>query len=231
MSLTTPITKRPNLAESLMESISEMIFDGRLAAGTRINEVHLAQALGVSRTPLREALSGLVSEGALQSLPRHGFYVRTLSANEAKAIYPIRSYLDTEALRLSGIPNPSALKRLEEHRLALEEANDPYEAIRLDDAWHEELWSTCPNPVLIDIIRQFMRRTRRYELASMSDRFILKTSAESKREIESRLGAGNLTAACEQLRKSLQDGLIPVLKWLEERDAIKHPGNHHEDNA
>ena len=113
--MTTKATlfNRPNLGESLMDAVREMVFEGRLPPGSRINEVHLAQELGVSRTPLREALSGLVAEGALESVARHGFYVRNLTRDEAVAIYPIRSFLDTEALRLSGTPGPASFKRLE----------------------------------------------------------------------------------------------------------------------
>ena len=98
-----PKLVRPNLNDELAQSVRRMILDGSLAPG-RVNEVHLAAALGVSRTPLREALMRLVSEGALTSIARRGFFVAALSVEEVEQLYPIRAILDPAALRLAGIP-------------------------------------------------------------------------------------------------------------------------------
>ena len=73
---------QPNLSAPISDRLRQLIAGGELPAGDRLNEVHLAASLGVSRTPLREALTRLVGEGAVTALPRHGFYVRALSAEE-----------------------------------------------------------------------------------------------------------------------------------------------------
>jgi len=62
--------QRANISEAIASKLRTMIIDGRLRPGTRINEVHLAAGLGVSRTPLREALSSLANEGAVTVKPR-----------------------------------------------------------------------------------------------------------------------------------------------------------------
>jgi DNA-binding GntR family transcriptional regulator len=208
---------RPNLSDDLANSLRDMIVDGRLAAGQRINEVHLAASLGVSRTPLREALAALVAEGALTSVPRRGVFVRELTVSEAESIYPMRALLDPEALRLAGIPSPERLERLESINDELRSAADVEVAIQLDDAWHAELWADCPNPVLTDLIRQFMQRTKRYELASMRDRDIVLKSTESKAAIIDALRAQDLDRACATLRESLTTGVRPVVEWLTQR--------------
>src|SRR4051812_30166736 len=76
-----------NLSDALVIELRNQIVDGRLPAGERINEVHLAQALGVSRTPLREALARLAHEGALRAVPRIGYFVRPLTLEELEQIY------------------------------------------------------------------------------------------------------------------------------------------------
>src|SRR4051794_891589 len=154
MQLATSIPFRENLSDHLASELRNMIVDGRLQAGSRINEVHLAGRLGVSRTPLREALGRLAQEGALSSVPRIGWFVRPLSVEEFEQIYPIRSYLDPEALRLAGLPNRERFGLLEalNHRLAVE--TDPDTIISLDDEWHFELIGECPNKVLLDLIGQ-----------------------------------------------------------------------------
>src|SRR5262249_40350900 len=88
---------RANISADGAAAVRAMIVDGRLPAGERINEVRLAEQLGVSRTPLREALNRLSSEGALTSAPRIGYFVRPLTLEEFQQIYAIRPLLDPEA--------------------------------------------------------------------------------------------------------------------------------------
>lgn len=101
-----------NISDSVAAEVRKMVVDGRLPEGERINEVHLSQQLGVSRTPLREALAGLTHEGALKNVPRIGYFVRALTLAEFEQIYAIRPLLDPEALRLAGIPSRERLTRL-----------------------------------------------------------------------------------------------------------------------
>ena len=108
-----PETQRGNISEAAADAVRAMIVEGRLAAGDRINEVRLAQQLGVSRTPLREALSGLVAEGALIARPRLGYFVQPFSLEELKQIYTVRPLLDPAALRLAGIPSARAIDELD----------------------------------------------------------------------------------------------------------------------
>jgi DNA-binding GntR family transcriptional regulator len=209
---------RRNLSGDLATVVRQMIFEGDLPAGERINEVQLASRLGVSRTPLREALHGLVAEAALFSVPRQGFFVRELTLEEAGHIYPIRAYLDPEALRLSGIPPASRLRRLGAINRKLRHTREVAAAIRLDEDWYRTLWADCPNPVLVGLIEQFMLRTRRYELASMGRQKVVHKSTDNKRRIIETLRAGRLASACKVLRKSLLDGGEPVLEWLAQRE-------------
>jgi DNA-binding GntR family transcriptional regulator len=208
---------RPNLSEDLAGIVREMIFDGRLPAGLRINEVRLAAQLGVSRTPLREALATLLVERALTAVPRRGFFVQELTAEEVKNVYPMRAILDPEALRLSGIPPAKRIKKLEDIAGRLQSTNDVKSAIRLDDEWFRALWADCTNPVLVELIEHFMRRTRRYELAAMRERENVTASSRSKIEVVELLRAGKLSGACKRVRKSLNDGAEPVLEWLARR--------------
>ena len=66
------VTDRQNISEELANTVRQMIVDGIIPAGSRINEVHLARDLGVSRTPLREAIARLMRENAVVAVPRVG---------------------------------------------------------------------------------------------------------------------------------------------------------------
>ena len=211
---------RVNLAEEVAALVREMILDGRLPAGERINEVRLAARIGVSRTPLREALSRLANEGALRIEPRRGFFVQPLSAEEVRAIYPIRSILDPAALRLAGIPSPEKIARLRQINLKLAKATDPAEAVRLDDELHLELVADCPNPVLIELIQQFMWRTRRYELGLMKRRVNMASAVARHERIFAALEAGDIDEAAKELEENMH-GEGPVLEWLAERESAE----------
>ena len=142
--------ERLNIPDDIVLELRQMIVSGELPAGDRINEVHLARDLGISRTPLREALNRLATEGALTSVPRIGYFVLPLTLEEFQQLYTIRPLLDPEALRLAGIPSPERLKRLEEINRQITAATDADTVIELDDQWHLELVAACPNRILIE---------------------------------------------------------------------------------
>src|SRR5262245_12437793 len=74
--------ERANISDAAASAVRAMIIEGELSEGERINEVHLAEKLGVSRTPLREALNRLAAEGTIFARPRLGYYVRPLTLAE-----------------------------------------------------------------------------------------------------------------------------------------------------
>lgn len=208
---------RRNLSHDLADHVRDLILDETLPAGRRVNEVHLAAKLGVSRTPLREALMRLVSEGAITTVPRIGFFVCALSEDEARQIYPIRSILDPAALKLAGIPDRPALVRLKAMNRAFGKARNAKEAIQRDDEWHLRLLEGCPNTILLELIQQFMWRTRRYELGLMAGRANVKSAAATNIRIIAALEDGNLPLACKELEGSMARAIVPVLEWLRRR--------------
>jgi DNA-binding GntR family transcriptional regulator len=195
-----------------------MIVDGRLSAGERINEVHLSKKLRVSRTPIREALNRLVHEGALRSVPRIGYVVRPLTLEEFKQAYAIRPLLDPEALRLAGLPTPERLKRLGAINDRMVTARDAETCIQLDDNFHFLLIENCPNKVLLDLIKQFMQRTHRYEIALMREQTNMTVAHENHKTLLAALRRRDLEAACVALRRNLETGYEPIATWLKDRE-------------
>lgn len=214
------IKARDNISTDIANTLRDMIFDRVLDDGQRINEVHLAARLGVSRTPLREALATLVAEGALYSIPRRGFFVRELTVEEFRDIHPMRALLDPEALRLSGIPGPESLAKLRGINAKMREAGTSKRRTSLDEAWHLELVKKCPNQVLLGLVKHFTGRFRRYGLAFLQSAEVLEAANREHDEILHSLEAGDLDGACDWLRRNLSSNRQPVIEWLENR----HPG-------
>jgi len=90
--------QRKPLRADVGAEILARIIDGRLAPGTRLNEVHLAADLGISRTPLREAMLGLLAEGALESVMGRGFRVPPLGGAEIGELLAVLAVLEPAAL-------------------------------------------------------------------------------------------------------------------------------------
>jgi DNA-binding GntR family transcriptional regulator len=214
---------RDNISDSVAAELRRRIVDGRLPAGERINEVHLAQALGVSRTPLREALSRLAAEGALTTVARFGFFVRPLTLEEFEQIYDIRPILDPEALRLAGPPDARTIERLEKLNRRLATVRDPENAIALDDEFHLLLLDRCPNRVLVEMIQNIILRTRRYELALMRETSSVERATGDHDRILDALRERDLRAACAALKRNMQWGRAPIVSWLKAREAKARP--------
>ncbi len=185
-----------------------------MAAGERINEVHLASLLEVSRTPIREALTRLVSEGFVAAKPRRGFFVQDLDDVDIERLYQIRAVLDPAALELGGLPAPDTLSELERiNEEILQTRGDPSRTVDVDDRWHLTLLAHCPNEILLDLVRQFMARTRPFEHAYMRESCNVQTVVHEHRAIASFLAREDLPGACEALSQNMQSAIAPLLQW------------------
>ena len=107
------IPNYPNLTELAYLQIKRYILEGSLGEGTKLTEDALAAQLGISKSPVREALNRLESEGLVSIEPRRGAYVRRFSFQEACDLYDLRELLEVHAVGLAKI-TPSFLKDLAE---------------------------------------------------------------------------------------------------------------------
>jgi DNA-binding GntR family transcriptional regulator len=96
-----PRIARPSLHDAIVARVRDMIIEGELAPGTRIHEGQLGAALGVSRTPLREALKFLASEGLIELSPGKGAVVRTFSPKDVRDSLIVLGDLEALAGRLA----------------------------------------------------------------------------------------------------------------------------------
>lgn len=120
-----PLSRSASAAAS--EVIREAIIDGRLTPGQRLKEEELARELGMSRTPVREALLLLQSEGLVESIPRRGATVRSYAADDLDDMYQLRAVLEGYAAR-------RAATRISRDDIArLEESCARFDRLRTED--------------------------------------------------------------------------------------------------
>jgi len=213
-----PIARAP-LRSEVRRLLLERLLKGEPAPGTGLNEADLAAELGVSRTPLREALLALEYEGFVRTDPGRGFSVQPLTAREADEIYPILWTLEGLALREV---NVAKVRRGELERLnarLAEGKGDPYAALRLDRQWHDVLLEASPNRSLRETIAALKNRAFRYEYAYMCDSGRVITSVAQHAAIVTALDHGQADEAVRWLEANWRVSLQFLLPWLRTENA------------
>ena len=142
-----PQTEAIPIRERAYEYLKTSILSGRINPGERLTEEHLARELGMSRTPIREALHKLESEGLIKPLPTRGFVASQDSREEVEELFEIRAVLEGYALRvISGRITDSVLARLQE---AVEKAEEALKSECLDEIFD---WNTRFHDALHELI-------------------------------------------------------------------------------
>jgi DNA-binding GntR family transcriptional regulator len=158
--------RRQSLANEIAKKLSELIQDGSLPPGTRLLEVELANQLGVSRGPLREALRILEADALVETIPGRGSYVAPVSRVDAEEVYSIRILLETEAVRLAcKVSSPESLTTLEqvlEKLLTAAKNNDVNMAAQLDMLFHQTIWEMTNHKRLKMILMGMIPQVKRY---------------------------------------------------------------------
>jgi DNA-binding GntR family transcriptional regulator len=207
---------RVPLREQVHRALVGRILRDDLSPGARISDSVLAQELGVSRTPVREALLRLEREGFLEVDVGRGFFVKELSAREVREIYPIVWTLEVQALRTSPRPTPERMAELERinHQLALA-GDDPEARIELDLAWHRALLGECGNQRLLELVASLKALIWRYEYAYMQNDRRVPVSTRTHEEIAGALARGQIDTAAELLERNWRFTMDELLPWLE----------------
>jgi DNA-binding GntR family transcriptional regulator len=160
--------QRKPLREDLHKEILARIGDGRLPAGQRINESRLSSDLGISRTPLREAMLGLEAQGYLDSDMGRGFIVPVLCAEEFLEIQGMLAHLKPLALGASFPIPPRRIMELQNllsraRRKAVEGSPDRAGAmVDLVYGWSHLIMGSCPNGMMARDILRLDGLARRY---------------------------------------------------------------------
>lgn len=149
------LTRKAN--EVAAELIREAILDGRIAAGARLKESELAQQLGISRTPIREALLVLQAQGLVELTPNRGATVRTYSLDELDDMYHVRALLEGFAARLAALRlSEDAIGQLRAscERFALIEADDVEGLVKENIFFHTTVLEGAGRPRLVEMARK-----------------------------------------------------------------------------
>ena len=192
------------LSESLREAIEEEVATGKLLPGTHLDEIELAQRFGVSRTPIREALSLLAGEGLVEIRPRRGAVVAQVTPQRLVEMFEVMAELEAMCARL-------AARRITEAELtALEAAHERCReaaATRDSDAYfyanehfHQAIYQAGHNAFLAEQAVALQRKVRPYRRLQLRVRNRVNRSFEEHQEILDALKAGDADKAVTAIR-------------------------------
>lgn len=157
------------LREIVLEALREAIITGLLEPGERLMEIQLAEEMGVSRTPVREAIRKLELEGFVVMVPRKGAYVAGVSYKDVKDVFEIRAALEALAAGLAAEKiTQEELDELE-RVLHYEKEPDNLEAmVQSDTDFHALLYKASRNERLIGILANLREQIQRFRTTSLA---------------------------------------------------------------
>lgn len=216
---------RPSLHEELVERLQQMISEGVLAAGDKVPERELCEKLGVSRTPMREALKVLAADGLLVLEPNRGARVRAITMKELEEAFPVMGAFEALAGELACQHITEAqLKRLRQshdHMMRCFEERDMSGYFKFNQSIHEIIMEAAGNETLSTMHQSLASRIRRTRyLANMSaDRWqkAVDEHAEILQAIEARDGE-RLSAI---LKLHLANKFSTVRQWLQSQEGTE----------
>ncbi len=181
------------------ERIRAAIVEGRFALGEQMSEAQLAQQLGVSKTPVREALLQLQTDGLVEVQPQRGTFVFRLDATRVAQLCRYRALIETAALRESvaagrGEALHAALKKLVTGMRKAERDRDQKALAQLDMDFHWQFFAHCPNPYLLagyEVVR--------WPLVAMRHRAPIDNAVPSHQVLVDAIGGGDVEQACTLL--------------------------------
>jgi len=197
------------LYEEVAELLRQRIFRRELEPGSWIDEIRLAEAYGISRTPLREALKVLAAEGLVTMKMRRGAYVTEVSEQDMAEVYHLLALLESDAAGVvAAIASPAQLQALQTLHAELAGAvADRDQFFRLNEQFHTRLLEIAGNKwrnQLVADLRKVMKLNRQQSLLKSGR---IEESLQEHARVMDALLARDALAASQQMQAHFKSGL------------------------
>ena len=202
------LVQSSSLPMLVQRELERMILAGDLPAGSKLNEAAIAELLGVSRGPVREAFRALEESGLVRLEKNRGVFVRQIDVDEADQIYELRSVLDEfVGRRVAQAVTPDIARELRARVDRMEKATakndiDAYHRVNLE--FHDRLVELAGNAKLLLMYRRLVNELNLYRRAALAQVGTLPVSTREHREIVERIAAGDAAAAGRALQEHVR---------------------------
>lgn len=209
------------LRDVVFKTLRQGILMGELKPGERLMEIHLAQRLGVSRTPIREAIRKLELEGLVIMVPRKGAEVAQISEKNLKDVLEVRVALDSLAVRLACERiTQEEIEELKKACKAFEETTKDKEAdaakiAQADVAFHDVISRATGNERLLQMISNLSEQMYRYRFEYIKDRNYHARLIKEHENLCNYIETRDREKAVEEMTKHIQNQLETIMEHLD----------------
>lgn len=212
------ISKLPavkTLRERAFEELRSAILEGKIPPGTRLVERTLAEDMGISRTPVHDALTGLVKELLVKKLPNKGFVVSRIEKKEIIQLYSLRLHLEILALQwaLSNLTS-DLLRKLKNNVSRMEQCalkEDIKCIVRANFEFHQMILAAADSQILTSFIEQVQANARLFRIRSVSSPNRIQMVIEEHRKLISALEKKDEEGAVNCIKSHLDNALNAIL--------------------
>lgn len=214
------------LRDVVFETLRDAIITQVLKPGERLMEIQLADEMGVSRTPVREAIRKLELEGLVVMVPRKGAYVAGVSMKDIHEVYEVRSALEMLAVTLAAEriteEELDALERqvLRESEEEKADDGDLDSIIYIDSSFHDIIYQAAHNQRLVQFINILQEQLQRFRAASLSKPGGSKTALEEHKKIVEALSERNGDLASKLARDHIENAENAMISQMEEKGEL-----------
>lgn len=200
-----------NLSASIVATLKERIIHWQYPPEHRLTEAELCQKFGVSRSPVREALRTLATDGFLKKMPNRGYAVKQHNLREIEELYEVRLALElfvVECLAKRGTPKNDdidALKRTWTSLLNGSSKKDE-ELARLDTLFHETLAQAAGNKSLLRQLRAINERLLLFRMLDFGKAHRVESTCHQHLEILKRIAAKDISGARKAMQRNIEEG-------------------------
>lgn len=201
------------LKEHTYQTLKERLVDCVYEPGTMLNEAQLAAELGLSRTPIREAISRLELDGFVKTLPKKGVYVTDISFSDVLEVFQTRLEIEPIALRLAAQHLPKA-ELMNFCRKFEEPVVDIQNSFRLDTAMHLFIIENCRNKYIIDMMRRVFEENTRIIISSKQNQQQIHDAKQEHLDILNLLYNDEYEAAEAKMRTHIESCKKAALNYF-----------------
>ncbi|MGD2124765.1 MAG: GntR family transcriptional regulator [Desulfobacteraceae bacterium] len=212
---------RKSLGQHVFENLKHAIIRGNILPGDRLVESRIAEALDISRTPVREAIHKLEREGLLRKLPRGGFTVLNLTREDIEETFGIRCVLESYAARLAALNHREEElepleERIKEFQICLENGRMD-ELPRINTEFHNLFYALSRSPKLIKLINDLRDQIYRFRKIILSMNNTARTSNEDHKKMLEAIKNRDVKRVERLVKEHILRGQKIVLEAFERR--------------
>lgn len=216
------------LRDVVFNTLRQAILKGELAPGERLMEIQLAEKLGVSRTPIREAIRKLELEGLVLMIPRKGAEVARISEKSLRDVLEVRRSLEELAIELAcERMTQEELKELEEAQKKFGDAIETGDAMAIaetDEHYHDLVYQGTGNDKLVQILNNLREQMYRYRLEYIKDKDKRQILLLEHDHILKALQGRNISEAKMAVREHIDNQEITVSRNIKEKEQQTEKG-------